>query len=141
MQFAYPVDLEIDEAGRVVASISDVPGCHTDGADEDEALAEAADALAEALAALMLEDGDIPAPSPADGRPLVVPDATLAAKAALYMAVRERHMTKTALAALIDVEEKEARRLLDPHHASKMPRLERALNALGRRVVLSVDAA
>lgn len=106
MQFAYPVDLKTDEAGRVMASIRDLRGCHTDGADQAEALTEAADAVNEALAALMLEGADIPAPSPAKGRPLAVVDPILAAKVAVYLSVRRQHVSKTALAEMIGVEEK-----------------------------------
>ncbi len=40
-RFAFPVDLETDQDGRVVARVADVPGCVTDGATQDEALHEA----------------------------------------------------------------------------------------------------
>ena len=35
----------------------------------------------------------------------------------------------------------EVRRLLDPHHPSKLPRMEEALRALGKRLVLSLQPA
>lgn len=35
----------------------------------------------------------------------------------------------------------EARRILDPDHATSLPRLEAALQALGRRLVVGVAAA
>jgi antitoxin HicB len=34
------------------------------------------------------------------------------------------------------LDEKEARRILDPHHPTKLPRIEAALSALGRHVEL-----
>ena len=46
----YPVRLEADEIGRLVVHFPDLPEALTDGGDVDEALAEASDCLAEALA-------------------------------------------------------------------------------------------
>jgi antitoxin HicB len=77
LQLAYPVDLTTDENGRVVARVPDLPGCVTDGADRAEALAEAADALEEALAALIDDGKSIPLPSDAGNRPVIVPGAVL----------------------------------------------------------------
>lgn len=36
------------------------------------------------------------------------------------------------------LDEKEARRILDPHHPTKLPRIEAALAVLGRHVELSL---
>jgi len=38
------------------------------------------------------------------------------------------------------LDEKEARRILDPHHPTKLPRLEEALSVLGRHVELVLRA-
>ncbi len=140
-RLAFPVDLETDEDGRVVARVADVPGCVTDGASRDEALAEAADALEEAIAALMEARRDVPVPSPARGRPRVVPGAVMAAKVALYMALRETGTSNVALAQRLGVAETEVRRMIDPRHKTKIGRLEAGLAALGRRLVVSVEAA
>lgn len=140
-QFSYPVVLRADEDGRIVARVPDIPGCVTDGADRAEALAEAEDALEEALAALIDERADIPRPSPARGRPLVAPGAVMAAKVALYTAMREVAISNVALAKRLGLAETEVRRMLDPRHKTKIGRLEEALAALGRRLVVSVEAA
>jgi len=65
----------------------------------------------------------------------------LSAKAALYLAMKEAAISKAALARTLRVDEKEVRRLLDPHHPSKLPRMEEALRALGKRLVLSLQPA
>jgi antitoxin HicB len=39
----------------------------------------------------------------------------------------------------MQVNEKEARRMLDPKHPTKVPTLERALAALGRRAEIEVN--
>lgn len=93
-RFTYPVDLSRDESGRVVAHVPDVAGCVTDGADSAEALAEAADALEEALCAAMEAKEPIRFPSPARGRPVVAPGAEIAARAAVYIAMRDSASVK-----------------------------------------------
>lgn len=141
MRFAYPVDLTTDEDGRTIARIPDVQGCVTDGATRVEALAEAVDALEEALAALVTDQRAIPAPSPARDRPVVAPGSVMAAKVALYSALCDAGMTKVALARALGCQESEVRRMLDPRHPTKIGRLEQALACFGRRLVISVEAA
>jgi antitoxin HicB len=67
--------------------------------------------------------------------------ALMAAKAALYLALREASITRRELAARLGCDEKEVRRLLDPRHPSKLPRLQRALAQLGKRLVVEMQAA
>ncbi|MFN3076334.1 MAG: type II toxin-antitoxin system HicB family antitoxin [Alphaproteobacteria bacterium] len=141
IRFAYPVDLTTDPDGRVVARIADLPGCVTDGTDRAEAMVEVADALEEALADVIIRRQDIPLPSPARGRPMAVPGAVIAGKVALYLALRDSDMTNVALAERLGMAESEVRRMLDPAHATKIGRLEQALAAVGRRLVVTMEAA
>jgi antitoxin HicB len=60
----------------------------------------------------------------------------MALKAAVYLAVREAGISNSDLARLMKLDEKEARRILDPHHPTKLPRIEAALSALGWHVEL-----
>lgn len=141
MRFIYPVDLSDNGAGGLLAIVPDVTGCATDGATEAEALAEIADALDEAIAATMIAREDIPRPSPAKGRPTVTLGTLMAAKAALYMTMRETGTTNTALATKMGLAETEIRRMLDPRHATKIGRLEKALALLGKRISVTMEAA
>jgi antitoxin HicB len=61
--YGFPARLELDEEGRLVVHFPDLPEALTDGGDEAEALAEAADCLSEALAGRINRGEDIPAPS------------------------------------------------------------------------------
>jgi len=139
--FAYPVTLETDSAGRTLVLFPDFPEAATDGADRAEALTEATDCLQEAIAGRLARREPVPPPSPARGRPTVVPGAIMAAKAALHAALRDAEMTNTALADRLGVAEGEVRRLLDPRHASKIARLEAALGILGQRLEVATKSA
>ncbi|WP_033067518.1 type II toxin-antitoxin system HicB family antitoxin [Thalassospira australica] len=141
MRFSYPVDLSDDGAGGVLAVVPDITGCATDGTTEQEALSNSADALEEAIAAAMMAKEVIPMPSPNNGRPTVTLGTLMAAKAALYITMRETGTNNTALAAKMGLAETEIRRMLDPRHATKIGRLEDALALLGRRISVVVEAA
>jgi len=140
-QFAYPVAIERDEAGFYLVTFPDFPETATDGRSEAEALHEAADALEEAIAGRINRGDDIPHPSrPKPGQAIVPVPAQIAVKAALYLAVKEAGIRNTELARRLGADEKEVRRLLDPHHKSKLPRIEAALEALGKNLVISMEA-
>lgn len=65
----------------------------------------------------------------------------MAIKAALYMAVKEEKIRNTEIARRLGADEKkEVRRLLDPHHRSKLPRLEAALAVLGKKLVIGIES-
>jgi antitoxin HicB len=72
------------------------------------------------------------------GERLVAVPIQTALKAALYIAMREHGITRVELARRLRIDEKEARRMLDPHHATKAERLEQALAVLGRHAELRV---
>ena len=50
-------------------------------------------------------------------------------------------MSKSEFARQLGVDEKEARRILDPDAATKADRLEQALQVLGRKLHIAVEAA
>lgn len=143
-RFDYPVVLtpaaewEPGDTGFVV-TFPDLPEAVTQGEDRDDALRKAADCLEEALAGRLRRGDDIPVPSA--GSPVAAPGAVIAAKAALHLALREAGLTKVALAARLGWDEKEVRRLLDPRQPSKIQRIDAALAALGRRLVIDLSDA
>jgi antitoxin HicB len=62
----------------------------------------------------------------------------MALKAAVYLAVREAGISNSELARRMRLDEKEARRILDPHHSTKLLRIEEALSVLGRHVQVAL---
>jgi antitoxin HicB len=138
-RYGFPARLEPDEEGRLVVHFPDLPEALTDGADEAEALAEAADCLSEALAGRINRGEEIPPPSRLRrGQHWVLPEAMMALKAALYSALRARKMNIADLARQLRIDERKATRLIDPRASSSLIRLEAALSALGYAIVIEV---
>ena len=66
----------------------------------------------------------------------------IAAKLALYQAMREAGLTRVALAERLGLSEGAVRRLLDLDHRSHIGQVDAALAVLGKRLVVEVrDAA
>ena len=83
---------------------------------------------------------EIPRPSPPERNDVVVPVPPLmAAKAALYVAMREARLSNAMLARRLRCDEKEVRRMLDPRHATRLLRLQQALHVLGKRLVIGME--
>ena len=142
MRFAYPARLRPDAIGELIVSFRDLPECLTSGADEAEALAEAADALEEAIAGRIDDAERIPVPSTRrSGEHLVAVPAITAAKAALALALAETGLPRVALAQRLRVDEKAVRRMLDARHRTAIARIERALRMLGQDLVVETRAA
>jgi antitoxin HicB len=142
-EFAYPVTLTPDETdGGFVVTFEDIPEAITQGETVADALLEAADALEEAIAGRIRRGDPIPEASPATDRPRVPVPAQTAAKAALFLALKETGISKSELAMRLECDEKEVRRLLDPRHPSKLPRIQKALAVLGKGLAIRlVDEA
>ena len=141
-RFEYPVLLRAAEEGGFIVTCRDLPALITQGEDKADALAQTADAMDEVFATYMLEGLTFPTSSKTRrGEYSVAPPAETMAKAALYMAMSEAGITKVQLARQLGIDEKEVRRLLDPHYASKLPRIAQAIQLLGKRLVIGLEAA
>lgn len=121
---------------------ADFPEALTGGEDFEDAFMEAADCLGEAIAGRMARGEEIPAPSrPKRGQHLVGVPLQMAPKMALYLAVREAGIANTELARRLGVSETVVRRMLNPRHATKPERIQAALRALGKRIVVGFEDA
>jgi len=141
LRFTYPVRLTRDRTdGGFVVSCRDLPEAITQGDSAESALSQAEGALQAAIEARMEDGMDVPAPSELRrGEHPVATPITTALKAAVYLEMREQRVTKSELARRMNVHEKETRRMLDPKHPTKVPTLERALAALGRRAEIAIS--
>jgi antitoxin HicB len=141
--FIYPFVLTPEDSGGFVVTFPDVPEAITQGEDWADALAQATDALDEAIAGRIRRGDDIPQPSPfSSDSPVVLVPALTAAKASLFLALRQARLGKSELASRMGCDENEVRRLLDPRHASRLTRIQQALAVLGKGIaVRMVDEA
>lgn len=141
-RFQYAVLLTPAEEGGYVVTCRDLPELVTQGESVEDALEQASDAMDEVFATYLTEGLDFPQPSKARRRErMVAPPPETVAKAALYVAMRQAGISKMQLAKRLGVDEKEVRRLLDPHYGSKLPRIAKAISLLGQRLVIGVETA
>jgi antitoxin HicB len=141
-RFVYPALLTADEKdGGFVVTFPDLPEAITQGDSVEQALNEAADCLEESIAVRIDDKLAIPQPSILkNGEYLIAVPAQTALKAALYLAMCEKGMSKVELASTLNIHEKEVRRILNPHHATKLSTMERTLAVLGQRIELQISA-
>jgi antitoxin HicB len=138
MTHAFPYAFEPEEPGGVLLQFVDVPEAHTSGASEATAAERALDCLIAALGGYIELGRKVPRPSPAHGRPVAILPPLVAAKLALYEAMRAQDITRTELAGRLGLRENAVRRLLDLDHRSHIDQIDRALAALGRRLEVRV---
>ncbi len=130
----YPIVLEDDDGAFLVTS-PDFPELTTFGDDREEAIARAADALEEAIAARIHDRGDIPAPS--QGNTYAALPPLTAAKVLLYQGMREQGIGKAELARRLGWHLPQVDRVLDVEHHSRLDQMDAALGAIGWRLDVS----
>ena len=137
--FDYPVILTPDD-GTVLVTFPDVPEAITFGADTDEALMYAVDALESALSFYVDGRKPLPVPSkPKRGQKTVRPSALECAKLGVYQAMMEQGIRKAELARRLNWHVPQVDRLFDLRHASKFDQLQKAAAVLGKQLVVSVE--
>jgi antitoxin HicB len=140
---SYPARILREENGRgFYVRFADLPEALTGGDDLEDALVQAEDCLAEALAGRIRRGDTIPVPSQLKrGQRSIGVPLYLAPKLALYLTMRDQDLRNTELAARLGVSETVVRRMLDPKHNTKPERIQAALAALGKRIVVSFEDA
>jgi len=139
----YPATIIPESTGKGFhVRFPDIPEALTGGEDIEDTLVQSADCLAEAIAGRISRGDEIPLPStPERGQRLIGVPLELAPKLALYLAMREQAISKVDLARRLGVSETVVRRMLNPDHATKSHKIQAALAALGKRIVISFENA
>ena len=139
-RFNYPAKFKHDkEEGGFIISFRNIPEAITQAETIEDCFAEAADCLEEAIAGRIDDDLIVPKSSkPRRTEHLILVPAHTAIKAALYLAMVEKEVNKSELARRLNVDVREVRRMLNPHHGTKLPAMEQALEALGKHIELHV---
>jgi len=137
--FEFPVTLTKDDNGTVIAMFVDVPEAITFGADEDEALLNAIDALETGLSFCVDELKALPVPSKAKkGQKTITPSALECAKLGIYKAMTEEGIKKAELARRLGWHMPQVDRLFDLRHASKLDQIEAAAHVLGKKINIEI---
>ena len=126
-----------EEDGAYVVSFPDFPEAHTFGEDRDEAKARAVDALVTVIDACISDKRPIPAPSRKRGDATALPMLT-ELTVELYRAMQADGVNKAELGRRLDWHMPQVDRVLNVRHASRLDQMQRALEAVGRTIEVSV---
>jgi antitoxin HicB len=141
MPHVYSALLEPEPQGGFTVTFPEVGYGATYGATWEESLRQAEDMLEEAILGMIAHGEDVPEPAHKieDGTqraPIALPALT-AAKLELYRAMREAGLDAAQLAQRLGWPAKRIAHIFDGYHAVRLERLEAALAALGRRLVVT----
>jgi len=135
----YPANLRKD-GKYLTVSFPDIPEAHTFGLNRAHALEMAAEALALSMEFYFEDNRPVPMPSaPKRGQPVVELPASVAAKVLLLNEMLRQKVRPIDLARRLGTTKQEVSRLTDLKHATKIDRIDTALRALGKKLIL--DAA
>jgi antitoxin HicB len=129
MPISFPIHLSPDDNGTVLATAPDLPELTTFGATDRDALANAEDALAEAIAARLKLFADIPRPGPGPNRAEL--DLQTALKLTLFWEMQAAQVSRAELARRMGQHRPQIERLFDSRHATRLDQYEAAFGALG----------
>ena len=136
--FDFPVTLTPD-GDTVLVTFADVPEAITFGADEEEALLQAVDALETGLSLYVDARKPLPVPRKAKrGQRTVRPSALECAKLGLYQAMTEQGVKKAELARRLGWHMPQVDRLFDLKHSSRLDQIEAAARVLGRQLEVRI---
>lgn len=147
MPHVYYALLEPEPEGGFTVTFPEIGYGATYGATWEEALRQAEDMLEEAILGMIAHSEDVPAPVPegdapeqdASCRAPIALPALTAAKLELYRAMREAGLDGVQLAERLGWPAKKITHIFDGYHAVRLERLEAALAALGRRLVVTSE--
>jgi len=132
----YPVNLRKD--GKfVLVTFPDIPEAITQGDNRAHALEMAREALEVSMDFYFEDRRLVPMPSkPKRGQALVELAPSVAAKVLLLNEMLRQKVRPIELARRIGTTKQEVNRLTDLKHATKIDRIDAALRALGKRLIL-----
>jgi antitoxin HicB len=149
MPHVYSALLEPEPEGGFTVTFPEIGVGATYGETWDEALRQAEDMLEEAVLGFIAHSEEVPEPAPQSDAtakdptrraPVALPALT-AAKLELYRTMREAGLDAPQLAARLGWPAKKVTDILDGYHVVRLERLEAALAALGRRLVVTSEPA
>ena len=144
MKYAYPFHIEgNDEDGMGFNVVfPDVYGANAGGYTYEEARSNIEDCLVSALGAYVQMGWDLPIPGLlAEGQELMAVPPMAAAKLSIYTAMRQQSITRESLAQQLALSDASINKLLTPDRHSPWSHVIRALELLGRKLVVEDGVA
>ena len=135
---AYPMIVEKD-GWALIATSPDFPELTIVGEDREEITARAAEAIADAIAARIQEQKDIPEPSLGDT--YVTLPSLISVKVMLYQGMREQGISKVELSRRLGWHLPQVFRVLDLQHGSHLDKMDAALGAIGKKLYVTAAEA
>jgi antitoxin HicB len=134
----YPVTLRRD--GKfILVTFPDIPEAITQGDNRAHALEMAAEALEIAMDFYFEDRRPVPAPSkPKPGQAIVELPPSVAAKVLLLNEMLRQKVRPAELARRMGTTPQEVNRITNIRHATRIDRVDTALRALGKRLLLRV---
>lgn len=133
----YPVLIEKDGDGYL-AKFPDIPEALTGGDTRDHTLELAEDALHTAFEFYFEDNREVPAPSKVEGAEYIDVPLSLAAKVVLLNELIRSGYSRAELARRMGTKPQEVNRIVDLGHTTKIDTIDKALQALGKRLELTV---
>lgn len=132
----YPVRLRKD--GKfILVTFPDIPEAITQGDNREHALEMAKEALESAIDFYFEDKRAVPMPSrPKRGQPVVELPASVAAKVLLLNEMLRQKVRPAELARRLGTTPQEVNRLTNLRHATKIDRVDAAMRALGKRLIV-----
>lgn len=135
MKFEYPFTIEPDSVGYLVQFI-DIEEAFTCGNTIEECIFNAEEVLSAMLECRLEAGNEIPMPSKSDSPYKVAP--SVAIQAALLIRNARKGKTLAEFARAMNSSWPVAQKLENPKHYPTLRQLEKAIHALGKRLILSV---
>ena len=135
---AYPMIVERD-GWALIATSPDFPELTIMGEDREEIMDRVVEAIAEAIAARIHEQKDIPEPSIGDT--YVTLPSLISVKVMLYQGMREQGVSKVELSRRLGWHLPQVFRVLDPQHGSHLDKMDAALGAIGKKLYVTAAEA
>ena len=134
----YPVNLRKD-GKYILVTFPDIPEAITQGDNREDALHHAADALETAMDFYFEDRRPVPTPSkPKPGQAVVELPPSVAAKVLLLNEMLRQKVRPAELARRMGTTPQEVNRLTNIRHTTRIDRVDTALRALGKRLLLRV---
>lgn len=139
-RFTFPIRLISDhDSGGFVVVFRDLPEAITQGDTKTECLQEAADCLEEAIAARIDDNLALPIPSGLQEKEyLVTLSLQMTFKAILYLLLQESGITVLELAQRLEIDQKEAQKILDPRYETQLSTIDQVLTIFGRKATVDL---